>query len=301
MPASDSALNRRIGAELAVPVDPRVADFAAAIAAPWGEGALAVLFYGSCLRSTELDGQMLDFYLITRDYDAAYAGAGKPKWMARANAAIPPNVFPATHDNLVAKVAVLSLADFERLCSVAAGDVSVWARFAQPARLVWQREEAVAPITHAVANASRTLFAYALPMMEGTAHDPLAIYNCGFTLTYGAELRAERAGRAGSVVDHDADRYRGAGTEILAEGVAPIGDRVVAEKAWARFRRRGKMLTLLRLAKASGTYAGGIDYLAWKVNRHAGTAIAIKPWQRKWPILGALVMLPKLLRQGAIK
>lgn len=297
----DNALERRIGAELAVPVDPRVAAFAADIAAPWGDGALAVLFYGSCLRSTELDGQMLDFYLITRDYDASYAGAGKPRWMARANAAIPPNVFPATQDNLVAKVAVLSLADFARLCSVAAGDVSVWARFAQPARLVWHRDEAVAPIIQAVANASRTLFAYALPMMDGASRDPLAIYNRGFTLTYGAELRAERAGRAGSVVDHDRERYRDAGAEILAEGIQPVGDRSAAEKAWARFRRRGKMLTLLRLAKASGTYAGGIDYLAWKINRHAGTQIAIRPWQRKWPILGALVMLPRLLRQGAIK
>ena len=35
----------------------------------------------------------------------------------------------------------------------------------------------------------------------------------------------------------------------------------------------------------SARVAGGIDYLAWKINRHAGTAITITPWQRRHPIL----------------
>ena len=58
---------------------------------------------------------------------------------------------------------------------------------------------------------------------------------------------------------------------------------------------------MLRLVKASGTFAGGIDYLAWKINRHAGTAIAVRPWQRRWPLLGAVTLLPRLLRQKAIR
>jgi hypothetical protein len=74
-----------------------------------------------------------------------------------------------------------------------------------------------------------------------------------------------------------------------------------AASAWARFRRRGKLLTLVRLAKATTTYAGGVDYLAWKINRHAGTKIAVSPWQRRWPILGALTLLPRLLKRGAIR
>jgi len=61
------------------------------------------------------------------------------------------------------------------------------------------------------------------------------------------------------------------------------------------------MLSVLRLAKASGTYSGGIDYLAWKINRHAGTSIEIKPWQRRWPLVAALTLLPRLLRGGAIR
>src|SRR3546814_11495105 len=91
------------------------------------------LFYGSCLREKNLDGLMLDFYLIVSDYRAAY---GK-RWLATANRLIPPNVFPFEHHGLVAKYAVLSAADFARLNSPAAANVSVLARFAQPARPLW--------------------------------------------------------------------------------------------------------------------------------------------------------------------
>ena len=58
---------------------------------------------------------------------------------------------------------------------------------------------------------------------------------------------------------------------------------------------------MARLAKASATFAGGVDYIAWKINRHAGTAIVIKPWQRRWPLLAAISLVPKLLRSGAVR
>ena len=61
------------------------------------------------------------------------------------------------------------------------------------------------------------------------------------------------------------------------------------------------MLSVARLAKATATYSGGIDYLAWKINRHAGTDIEIKPWQRRWPLLAAVTLLPRLLKGGAIR
>src|SRR3546814_3579448 len=80
---------------------------------------------------------MLDFYLFVSDYDASY---GK-SWMARANRMIPPNVFPFEHNGLIAKYAVLSEADFARLNSPAADNVSVWARFAQPSRLLWSADD----------------------------------------------------------------------------------------------------------------------------------------------------------------
>jgi hypothetical protein len=297
--STDAALRDLVAAELAEPVDPRVAAMAGAIAALYPGAARAVLFYGSCLRESRLEGLMLDFYLIVSDYRSAY-GRG---WFAFANRVIPPNVFPFEHDGLAAKYAVLSEADFARLCSVAAGSVSVWARFAQPSRLVWAsddaaREKAVA----AVAEAAPTLFALAIPMKERHRDDPLAVFRAGFGLTYGAELRAERKERPAAIVEADEARYRRIGAAVLAErGQPPDPGRAAAAKAWKWRSRKGKALTLVRLAKATTTYAGGVDYLAWKINRHAGTKIEVKPWQRRWPILGALTLLPRLLRRGAIR
>jgi hypothetical protein len=309
----ESPLGILVTDELAEPVDPRVTRMAGAIAAAHGRAATAVLFYGSCLRASILDGLMLDFYLIVSDYELAYSGRG----LAAANRLLPPNVFPFEADGLVAKYAVLSEADFARLASAETRNVAVWARFAQPARLVWAANEiARRRAVGAVAQAAPALLAAARPMLPDQI-GTLEMWERAFALTYGAELRAERRDRAGSVVAFDPDRYlRFTGPALLAAGQpasigrdgvvrfsAPTseGDRRRGAREWARRRAEGKLLTLARLAKASATFAGGIDYLAWKINRHAGTAIAIRPWQRRHPLLGAISLLPRLLRGGAVR
>ena len=283
-------LRQLVAEELAQPVDPRVRAMAAAIAARHGAASRAVLFYGSCLRERQLDGLMLDFYLIVSDYRAAYDKG----WMARANALIPPNVFPFQHDGLAAKYAVLSEADFHRLNGPETRSVSVWARFAQPSRLVWSSDDAARDrAVMAVSRAAPTLLA-AAGRIAGEA--PLDWWRRAFSLTYSAELRAERKGRSGSVVDADAARYErfSAPAAAAIEPHAPSG-------GWGRRRIEGKALSVLRLAKASATYAGGADYIVWKINRHAGTAFELKPWQRRHPLLGALSLLPRLLKSGAIR
>jgi len=287
-----SALSSLVAAELAEPVDPRVTAMAEAIAGQYGAAARAVLFYGSCLRQQELDGLMLDFYLIVADYDAAYPGS----WLARANRLIPPNVFPFAHEGLAAKYAVLSEADFDALNGVEASTVSVWARFAQPTRLVWSADEAARNrAAAAIERAAPSLFALARPI--ASTGDALAIWRAGFAQTYRAELRAEREDRSGSIIDADPDRYRRFGAAIPETSLS----RTEAERRWRRLQRHGKLMSVVRLAKASFTFAGGVDYLAWKINRHAGTQISIKPWQRRWPLLGAVVLVPRLLLQGAVR
>jgi hypothetical protein len=285
-----SGLRELVTEELSTPVDARVSAVAKAIAEQHGKASRAVLFYGSCLREKTLDGLMLDFYLIVSDYRAAY---GK-SWLAAANRLIPPNVFYFEHEGLAAKYAVLSEADFERLSGPGTSSVSVWARFAQPARLVWSankkaRERAVS----AIAQAAPTLLA-AAGIREG--ENPLDLWRRAFALTYSAELRAERQGRAASVVDLDPERYeRFAGPAIkAARMIRPHG-------SWAWRRVEGKALSVARLAKASLTFAGGADYIAWKINRHAGTKIELKPWQRRHPLLAAISLLPRLLSSGAVR
>ena len=277
-----------VAAELGEKVDPRVAAMAAAIAAKHGEASRAVLFYGSCLREQQLDGLMLDFYLIVSDYRAAYAKS----WMAAANRLIPPNVFPFEHDGLMAKYAVLSEADFKRLNGPETRNVSVWARFAQPSRLVWASGEKARD--HAI-----EAVAMAVPTLLGAAgrqvgEDVLDWWRRAFALTYSAELRAERKGRSQSVVDADPERYRRFGQAASSLVGLNAGH-------WRRRRFEGKVLSVIRLAKASATYAGGANYIAWKINRHAGTKIVLTPWQQRHPLLAAISLLPQLLKSGAIR
>jgi hypothetical protein len=305
------SLQQLVAQELSAQVLPQITDFAEAIAASYPGAARGVLFYGSCLRSEELEGQMLDFYLIVSSYQEAYGQS----WLVRANTLLPPNVFPFQHNGLMAKVAVLSEADFHILNRPEASAVSVWARFAQPSRLVWCADEvAQRKIIMSIAGAAPTLLNVALAQTEREV-DIIDLWQSGFSLTYSAELRAERTNRPASVVEHDTQRYEIFGAAALHHTMVPNeirGGKVYLKtdpenraykerRRWPGLRRRGKMLTVARLAKAAFTYTGGIDYLAWKVNKHAGTDIQVRDWQRRWPLVAAVFLVPKLLVKGAVR
>lgn len=302
-------LEALVAAELEAEVAPEVQAFAAALAARYGEAARAVLFYGSCLRLRQLDGLMLDFYLLVDRYEAAYEKA----WLATANRLIPPNVFYIEHAGLRAKYALLTVEDFHRLCGPETLNVSVWARFAQPSALVWAKDAAardaviaaVARAAPALLLAARPMVAQRLPVRE--------LWTAAFALTYDAELRSERSGKGVSLYDSDPKRYGIFSAPALAaarlastiEGgvvtFASAADRKAGLRDWAKRRREGKLLSAVRLVKASFTFDGGIDYLAWKIARHSGVAVPIRPWQRRHPIVAGLLMLPRLRRSGAIR
>lgn len=303
------ALTALVAAELDAPVADEVRAMAAALAARYGGASEAVLFYGSCLREQRLEGLMLDFYLLVDDYTHAY----HKRWLAAANRLIPPNVFYFEHGGLVAKYAVLTMDDFARLASARTRNVSVWARFAQPSAIAWCRDpRARARSVQAVSDASAALMAAARPMLP----DQLSareLWTGAFALTYEAELRSERQGRGVAIYDTAPERYRTfTGPALARAGLAARidgdrisfsepADRAASGRAWRRRRIEGKLLSVLRLAKASLTFDGGIDYLAWKIARHSGVTIPIRPWQRRFPIIAGLLLLPTLKRRGAIR
>ena len=211
---------------------------AAAIAARYGEAARAVLFYGSCLRQRELGGLMLDFYLIVSDYREAY-GRGWLRFRQPADPAQRLSVRASGPGRQICRAERGGLRAGE--CGPEAGSVSVWARFAQPARLVWAKDEAARERTIAsVARAAPTLFALTCPMMASGADDPVAVFRAGFELTYGAELRAERQERSGAIVDADPDYYRRLGVAVLAAGLPPERRRRAEARALAGAAAQGQ-------------------------------------------------------------
>jgi hypothetical protein len=289
-------LRELVADELGTAADPRVCAIASAIAARHRAASRAVLFYGSCLRERELDGRMLDFYLIVSDYRSAYGHS----WLAIANRQIPPNVFYFEHEGLAAKYAVLSEADFAHECSQGAWTVSTAARFAQPSRLVWSADAgSTAAMVNIVSEAVVTLLAWTLPLVRD--EDPLALWKTAFRLTFGAELRAEREDRSSVIVDADHERYEKFALAASDNLPASVRSRLSSLAWWRSKQRKGKLYSIARLAKASLTFAGAADYIAWKINRHAGTNLKLKPWQQRHPLLAGISLLPRLLRSGAVR
>ena len=289
-------LEQLVAAELSTPVEPEVSQLAAAIAAKHGAASRSVLFYGSCLRERRFEGLMLDFYLIVSNYRSAYPAG----WLAAANRLIPPNVFYFEHEGLVSKYAVLSEADLERECGTQARSISVLARFAQPSRLVWSADGAASRhVVRSIAGCAPTLLARAAPLAaRGATYGE--VWKKAFALTYGAELRAERSDRSAQIVDSNPDRYERFAQAALESGMRTVSQRSAAVW-WRHMQRKGKLLSIARLAKASATFTGGADYLAWKINRHSGAGLELKPWQRRWPLVAAVTLLPRLLKSGAVR
>jgi len=130
----------------------------------------------------------------------------------------------------------------------------------------------------------------------------LNLWREAFAHTFAAELRAERPERSAAIVDADPDRYQIFGELALSVMSAkrPANEED-ARRWWRRKQLKGKLYSIPRLAKASFTFAGGADYIAWKINRHAGTKIELRPWQRRYPLLAAITLLPRLLSSGAVR
>jgi hypothetical protein len=149
-----------------------------------------------------------------------------------------------------------------------------------------------------VGHAAPTLLGWTRPLAPDAGIEEL--WKLAFRQTFHAELRAERLSRPDALVDADPDRYERFGAAALqqAKGSMTLEQ---ARRWWRRKQSHGKRYSIARLAKASATFAGGADYIAWKINRHTGAGIELKPWQRKHPLLAAITLAPRLLRSGAVR
>lgn len=289
------ALAARLGAALERPLAPAVADFARQI----GEdaGALAVLFYGSNLRTGSLEG-VLDFYvLLPGDVE----GGIWPRVSYREK----------LHEGttLRAKIATMNLATFSAAAGGEKLDTTIWARFAQPAGLGWSSGPEVAEdLTAALAAAARTAASLAVVLgpPKGVEEDYWRVL---FRATYQAELRVEAAGREESIIAANRAHFTGLlPLALTAEGIPFVQDghsiepkpdaawRRAREQWWAKRRRAGKLINLARLIKASTTFDGGMRYIAWKVERHTGEKVEVTPLREKYPLIAGPAILRRLLR-----
>jgi hypothetical protein len=284
-----------IDAELAAPTPAAVRAIADAARARHGGGVAAVLFYGSCYRDGIVADRLVDLYLLADDYRSVHRNTVS----AWANRLVPPNVYyletVANGETVRCKYALVTMRQLDSKVAMRTDNPYFWARFAQPTGLVWCRDETTRKrVADIMGQAVRTTFAAARALTHDMAASE-ALWTMLFMETYRTELRAEKPYRAAEIYQSAAGRYDRITRALIAEGIKP------RPRSWARTRRRGKALSVLRLVKAAFTFTAGADYLAWKIERHSGTPVELTDWQRRPPILASPPILWRLLRSKAVR
>lgn len=302
-----------LASELGQPAPAGAQALAVELARRGGNATAAVLYYGSNLRTSSLDG-VLDFYVLM-DSVGKWPGSAVAHM---ANRCLPPNVgyieFEHEQQMLRAKFAIISTSQFARRVQADSLDTTIWARFCQPSLCIWSRTPADASaVARLIADAVITAAGWAarLGPEEAAAAD---FWRALFARTYQAELRVEKSGRPQDIVDKHPVRYaallspawQAAGIAHSARGdtiapAIPEADRRQARRRWAWRERCGRPLNILRLLKAALTFDGAMDYVVWKIERHRGVRIEVTPWQRRFPLLAAPALYWKLRRQGILR
>jgi hypothetical protein len=298
--------------------EPVAADFhtmVEALKSRFGSSLDAILLYGSCLRAREIGEGVVDFYVIVDGYHSAYP----EHYLRYFNAWLPPNVFylelSGHAQTFRAKYAVVSLADFEQ-GTRRWFHPYLWARFAQPSRLLFARDELVRRRIHiAISQAVVTFLESTLPVLNSSTVDVETIWTNGLKQTYAAELRPEREARARQLAQFNLDEYAqltAYAAPKLAEKLEPLGDdkyrclidpqaHRAAQVRWRLRRYQGKVLSVLRLTKAAFTFSNSISYAAWKIERHTGVRVEVTPTLQRHPVLWGLKVSWQLLRRGVMR
>jgi hypothetical protein len=280
-------------------------------------GAVAgVLMYGSCLRTGDLYDGLVDLYVVLDDYRYADSTA-----MAIANRLIPPNVFYLELEHhgrkLRSKYSVISLPQLEKRVSRRCFEAYFWGRFCQPVGIVFARNETDRKRLEEVLRQARDSFiskTLALAPGSGTVE---GYWIKTLAVSYSSELRAEGPGRARQIVAANRGFYiaallewaSGNRSEITVLEGEPLRYqhrlgkplRGCARLAWALRKVWGKLMSLIRLTKAMFTFDGGLDYIAWKLERHSGQRVEIPERVRERPLLRVWGLAWRLYRRGVFK
>lgn len=304
-----------VASQCTMPVSKEFTLLAEALAARFGQALDAIILYGSCLHSISLDEGIADLYVIVDNYHHAY----KERYLALLNAWLAPNVFylEVSHQEktLRAKYAVISTADFEKGSRYWFHSY-IWARFAQPSRLLVARNESCRQrIYVALAHSVVTFLKCTVPALDAGETTVEEIWTRGLILSYAAELRPEKETRARYLVQRNLATFaqltaaaQPALTTLLYtlpnghyQCLANDTDRRRALRCWRLRRWQGRILSILRLSKATLTFRDCLDYAAWKIERHTGVQVEITPKLRRHPVLWGFKIMWQLLRRGVIR
>ncbi len=315
---TDPALRAALAAGLDRPPGPEAAALAAFLAGAFGPTTVAIIHYGSYAQNSGASPESArDFFVIVDRYPEGYRSLAAalhtrfaPAMASRLNRVLPPNVLavvaPGDARPLPAKVAVLSLGDLLRACSVRARDHFVQGRLFQQVQLAWVRDPAAREaVLGAVLEARARTFEWGRPFLP-PRFDAEGFARALLETSYAGEIRPEQEERlevllqaqravliplCGALLEHlaargllerDGNRYR---------DPRPPGRR--ARLGARAYFTGSKARTTLRWFKYVALYEGWLDYVVRKVERRSGVTLRLSPLERRWPLL---FLWPKALR-----
>ena len=313
--ATPQSLPETLAGLTTAPAHPALAFLVDELVARHGECVAGVLFYGSCLRSGDPFDGLVDLYLVVDDYRCANKGRLRAFW----NRVLPPNVFyaefPYEQHTVRCKYAVLSRTDLQKGTSKRWFHSYLWGRFSQPTAIARTRDTALArEISVCLAQAVITFLDRTLPCVAETG-DIESLWTQALGLSYRAEMRPESSGRAGELAQANRDGYlrvtRAAAPalapplEVDADGHYSAQAKAVRQRlcrmGWRLRSVQGKLLSVARLLKALFTFEGGLDYAAWKLERHSGQHIEVPERVRRYPLIFIWGLFWDLYRRGIFR
>ncbi len=287
-----AALQQLIASELAAPVPPEVTAMAGRLRAG-RRGVAAILFYGSGLWKQPDPDTVFDFYVLVD----GFVGFDQRRLHALLGRLLPPNVYYLAEDDRRCKFAVMRTDQFGKAAAGRSLNSQIWARFAQPCRLVYARDRAARDTVAAVlADAVVTFHAQTLPLMPAGDRDPRGVWIRGLQQTYLNEWRSESGSRA-------EDIYLASRTALDARSRLVLPCCTPARYVATRGIRRllSKSVYFLQLLKAVFTFDGGVDYALWKIERQSGVKLQATDLQRRHPLVAAWPLVWKAWRAGGLR
>lgn len=308
-----NALDSHMAADLGQPAPPGLEPLVEALKSQLGTSLRAVVLYGSTRRNDDARDGLVDLMAVVTDYRSAHAR----RLPAIVNRLLPPNVYYLEAGAPPARVRCKWILVSRRTLDqrMRGGlDGYFWARFTQPCRCVWAADDsALVELAEWRAAAAAHFARRAVGIGPGSL-TAAGFWRRAIAASYACELRPEPPDAAERLVARDPAFWETLSRELLPrirdiecsdEGgyrVRPTRRRRFG--GWIEWRARriwSKSLNLLRLLKATGTFANGVDYLCWKIERHSGVRIEPTERMRRHPRRAAAGLMWKMWRSGALK
>lgn len=260
-----------------------------AILPEWDNKVLAVLFYGSCLRTNVFINNVADFYLIVEDL-----GNNKNSFITFLNKLLPPNVYyietPYNESILRAKYGIFTFNQFKKMASMDAFHPYLWARLVQPMRIVYLKDENIKiEIVKSIYSAITTLMINVAPQLKNE-FNLKQFWIKALKLTYKTEIRPEGKSNILNIYNSNSDYLNEIAKNILEILPYPIqkkekneicqyniliGNSVKCANAfsWALKIVLGKLLSAVRLLKSLLTFENALEYGYYKLSKHTPNVI----------------------------